>query len=254
MIRNYCQNATKKIRVYTSDTHELVDYDIMSHIDIRVVKVSHCLKEYAKLCKAYCQEAVDTFNQESMKKQKLEQESRDAFSSWKRELRVFSGKLQIMIDDPVHREAICVMMELSPNKPDNSEELSTLLRSTQRIMVPLGHNIVPAKQNPRHPVYWLTKYKDFNSLRIQKKRPIKVTYRNPYCLEQILDNISYMTQDFLKVNPNLSWYVIEIGIRMAPTLTNQYDFYYCDSQLTWQYKVRTTNEIHPGLGYCEEIE
>ena len=124
-----------------------------------------------------------------------------------------------------------------------------LLQSDTYIIVPRGDIFIQSKTDPSNVIYWLVKYKDFHSLRVQKEKPPRILYKNPYCLSNIINNLSYMSSRFYKNNPSLTWWNITITVTISKekSCLSQYDFYYLDTRNQLNYKIRNQSHQIPGL-------
>ena len=252
-INRMFQKAFTKIRCYDSHTHQLIPSVPLSEwISLSIEPISILEDSYLEECEAHCRQKSYLYKKGARRERYQQQSYQKRYTIYQNQLNRYSGKLQEMIQTRYHREGINQFIHnsvLDSSQHSIYQPIILLLQSNEYIVIPTGESLTISKQDRCNVIYWLVKYKDFHSLRVQKERPPRVFSNNPYCLSTIVDNISYMSFRFHANNPKLTWWKLTMKVTVpSEEIISHKDFYYQDPKThQWKYRIRNKSHEIPGV-------
>lgn len=248
-IRRLFTKSLSKIHCFDSKTHQQISHlSLQQWVSLQIKPITTVDPSYLQECEAHCRQASFLYKKGYRREmyQRLSYQKR--YQRYQKQLGRFTGKLKDMIQTRYHRDGIIEFIQQT-TQTSMYRSIIELLQSDTYIIVPRGDIFIQSKTDPSNVIYWLVKYKDFHSLRVQKEKPPRILYKNPYCLSNIINNLSYMSSRFYKNNPSLTWWNITITVTIPKekSCLSQYDFYYLDSRNQLNYKIRNQSHQIPGL-------
>ena len=125
--------------------------------------------------------------------------------------RNYTQKMAFMLNTPKYRDQL---KEYISQFSDSSKIVLDLL-NTNRVIRIQEDNIYNVRENKDKVFYWIAKFRDEHSSEISKTKPIKPTPPALYHPKQILSNLPCMRYKFLKANPEIKYYYLEITLNVG---------------------------------------
>lgn len=115
------------------------------------------------------------------------------------------------------------------------------LESDRDIDVP--DNIMHVKHDMNNPVYWILLFRDYMADKVMEEKPEKPIYlpHSKMSPIRVLRRLAPMRQKFIRHNPNLRYYMIEIVINRNKIAGKPVYYRYSDTSDNWKYRIRTVD-------------
>ena len=139
------------------------------------------------------------------------------YNKWKRKYDMVSQKLVDLANNKPTRNKIINYIK----KIDNNNPVIELLLSNYKLEPKTGIDIEKVKQDPTNVYYWVTKWKDEITVKLQKVKP---TFKHNLSFKNIpinlLINSSEMIPYWMKYNNDMNLYIIRIKINIQYKLND----------------------------------
>jgi hypothetical protein len=168
---------------------------------------------------------------------------------WTQNMNYHRSKIGVYANCPIRRNNVADYIEMMDKKnetPGKHTEQVNLLRSYKELNINFD-NIPKQKEDAEHTVRWILEYRDYRSDIEYFNKPEKpsILARKTTPL-RILRRLAPMRVKFMRNNPELKYYMIEIVINSQRRCTETMRYRHSTMSDDWRYRTRTL-----GLDDCQ---
>ena len=134
--------------------------------------------------------------------------------------RKYTQQLEKMLNITQYR--IELVDYIKEHSGDKYQYLIDMLNVKDYIILPLD-NVESDKQNPSKIFYWIVHFRTMRKKQISLTKPVRPSFPSIYHPRQILSNLPLMRYSFIKSNPDIKYYIIEICLNCANVINKESD-------------------------------